>query len=179
MRPKSKRPSKQRNYQRSTPKNEVHKVMSANLSPDLRSKKGFRSLPVVKGDTVVVTRGSMKGKSGRIVSLDPGKQRVFVDKVIKRKTDNTEIPVPIHPSNLMITKYVEKDRRRMELINRRIKSEDEKIDIDSVLAESVDDLDDVLEIDDNELDTGEEDLDDVELVEDVSDDSDDATEEES
>ena len=112
MRPKSKKPRKQRKYNFTSIKNEVHKLMSANLSPDLRSSKGFRSLPVKTGDSVTIMRGKYAGRSGKINKVNPQKQRVYVDKIMRGKTDKTEIPVPIHPSNLMITKYVTKDRKR-------------------------------------------------------------------
>ena len=149
MRTKSKKPGKQRYYQHNTPKNEVHKLMSAHLTPELRERKGFRSLPVKVGDTVIIMRGSFKGKSGKVTRVNPTKKIVFVDKVYKRKTDNTEIPTPIHPSNLMISKYDEKDRKRLELINRRIKDVAEKIDIEATLAEAAED--EVIDIDDADL----------------------------
>ncbi|MHA2403566.1 MAG: 50S ribosomal protein L24 [Candidatus Kariarchaeaceae archaeon] len=175
MRTKSKKPKKQRRYQFNIGKNEVHKAMTANLSVELRERKGFRSLPVRVGDTVLITRGGMKSRSGKVMKVDPKRQRVFVDKIVKRKTDNTEVPVPIHPSNLVITKYQERDRKRLELINRRIKDVAEKIDIDAVMASAEDEDEDILDIDDetmlddlellDELDDVEDDDDDIELVE--------------
>ena len=109
----------------------------------------------------------MKGKSGKVTKVDLKKQRVFVDKVVKRKTDNSEIPMPLHSSNLMITKLIEKDRSRLELINRRIKNEDEKMDIDAILAEE-EEVDDIIEIEDDDLDlTDVVDDEEVELLEDA------------
>lgn len=163
MRTQSKKPKKQRKFQFNPPRHETHKLLSSNLSTSLRESKGFRSLPLRKGDTVVITRGDMRGKSGKIMRIDLSKQRVFVDKVVKRKTDNTEIPFPIHASNLTITKLVEKDRKRLELINRRIKKDEDKIDIDAVLAEAEED-EDIIELEDDELLTPIDD-DDVELLE--------------
>lgn len=151
MRPKSKAPRKQRKYNYTAIKHEVHKLMSANLSPELRSTKGFRSLPVKVGDSVTIMRGKYKGRSGKVNKVMPQKQRVYVDKIMRGKTDKTEIPIPLHPSNLMITKYVTKDRRRMELINRRIKEESEKIDIESVLEELEKEEEEAIEIEDDEL----------------------------
>ncbi len=155
MRTKSIKPKKQRKYQFATPKHEIHKILSSNLSPSLRESKGFRSIPIRKGDTVTITRGDMKGKSGKVTKVDLKKQRVFVDKVVKRKTDNTEIPMPLHTSNLMITKLVEKDRSRLELINRRIKDEKEKMDIDAILAVEEEE-DDIIEIEDEDVELLEE-----------------------
>ena len=163
MRPQSTKPKKQRKFQHDPPRHETHKLMSSNLSMSLRETKGFRSLPLRKGDTVLITRGDMKGKSGKVMKIDVAKQRVYVDKVVKRKTDNTEIPFPIHTSNLVITKLEEKDRKRLELINRRIKKEEDKIDIDAVLAEAEED-EDIIELEDEDLATSLDD-DDVELLE--------------
>lgn len=169
MRTKSKNPKKQRYYQFNISNHESHKIMSANLSADIRSRKGFRSLPIRIGDTVRITRGSMKGRSGKVMKVEVNRQRVFVDKVVKRKTDNTEIPVPIHPSNLVITKYQEKDRSRMELINRRIKDVEEKIDIEAVLAESEAEEEDIIDFDDEDLpDDSETENPDLELIEETN-----------
>ena len=176
MRPKSKKPRKQRKYNYTTNKNEVHKLMSAHLSPELRASQGFRSLPIREGDTVTIMRGKFKGRSGKVNRVIPQKKRVYVDKIMRGKTDKTEIPIPIHPSNLMITKYIKKDRRRMELINRRIKEESEKIDIDSVLAELEKVEEDVIEIDDEDLgDTS--DTEEFESTEEVEEDKEDDVEE--
>jgi large subunit ribosomal protein L24 len=185
MRTKSTKPKKQRLYQKQPPRHEAHKVISSNVSPSIRETKGFRSIPLRKGDTVVITRGDMKGKSGKVTHVNPRKQRIYVDKVQKRKSDNTEIPVPIHPSNVMITKLEEKDRTRLELINRRIKNIEEKIDIEAALAE-IEEEEDIIELEDEELLSSiDDDDDDVELLEDLDDEeaedpetSDDKTEEE-
>ncbi|MCY3413780.1 MAG: 50S ribosomal protein L24 [Candidatus Heimdallarchaeota archaeon] len=169
MRPKSTKPKKQRKYTFNTPKKDVHKIMSAPLSPELRESKGFRSLPIKKGDEVIIMRGAHAGKKGKVNKVIPSKMRIHVDKVMRGKTDKSEIPVPIHPSNVMITKYVTKrDKKRMDLINRRIKDEEELIDIEAAMEEeeeeSIEMDDEELEDDDEEL--IEEDDDDVELIDD-------------
>ena len=152
MRSKSKRPGKQRISQFNIGKHEVHKVMSANLSRELRERQGFRSLPLRKDDEVRIVRGDAKGRSGKVIRVDPRKQRIFVDKVVKRKTDNTEIAVPIHPSNVVITKYVvtKRDERRVNIINRRTKDVEEQIDIAS-LPDDEEIVDDIIDFDDDEL----------------------------
>lgn len=155
MRPKSSRPNKQRKYQFSAEKNENHKLVGSHLTRELKQKKGFRSLPVRQGDIVKVMRGDNKGLTGKVNKVDPVKQRVYVDKVVKKKTDNTEFPVPIHPSNLLITKFAQKDRKRLLTINRKIKNENEKIDIDATLAEEEEE-EDVIDIDDEELENDKE-----------------------
>lgn len=171
MRPKSIKPRKQRKYNFTAPKNESHKMMSAMLSPNLRASRGFRSLPLKVGDTVTVMRGAHAGKSGKVIKVLPQKQRVHVDKILRGKTDKTEIPVPIHPSNLMITKYITRKRRKTDdyrkmLIQRRVKDEAVRSEVDTEFEEiDEEDLDfedeESLEADDEVTEVEE----DVELVE--------------
>jgi len=42
--------------------------MSASLSKELREKHSVKSMPVRKGDEVVVVRGGMKDKAGKVLS---------------------------------------------------------------------------------------------------------------
>lgn len=151
MRTKSKKPGKQRLYEYEVSKNEIHKLMSAPLSKKLQEEKGFRSLPVRQGDTVMVVRGDHEGKSGKVSRTDPSNQRIFIDGISGEKTDASEIAIPIHPSNVYIEKYDTSDRKRMELINRRIEDEEAKIDIESVLAEAEEEEEDLIEFDEDEF----------------------------
>ncbi len=144
MRPKSKKPSKQRKYQYTMPKHEVHKAVSAPLSRELRKKKGFRSLPVVKGDKVLIVSGKHKGKSGKVTRVNYSTQRIFIEKVIDEKADKTEFPVPIHPSNVVITKFNQKDKYRVAIINRRVKDDNEKVEVEEE-EEPVIDMDELEE----------------------------------
>ena len=52
----SKQPRKQRKYRAEAPLHVKHKLVSANLSKELRKKYGRRSFPLRKGDTVLVKR---------------------------------------------------------------------------------------------------------------------------
>jgi len=47
---------------------------------------------VKKGDEVVVISGAEKGKRGRIINVNPGKQRVFIEgvRMIKRHTRKSQ-----------------------------------------------------------------------------------------
>ncbi len=136
MRPISKKPKKQRKYEKNVPLHEKHKLVSAHLSPELRQEHGFRSLPVRPKDEVVILRGDYKGIKGKVTSVHPQKHYITVDKATMKKNDNTEIPAKIHPSNVMIVKFHKtKDRFRIGLINRRTVEEDARIDFDSIEEE--------------------------------------------
>jgi len=166
MRPKSKKPGKQRLYEYSAPKNDSHKMVSAPLSKKLREEKGVRSLPIREGDTVLIVRGDHKGKNGKVNKTDPQKQRIYIEGLSSKKTDAQEIAIPVHPSNVVIQKYNSRDRRHLNILNRRIADEEKKIDIESVLAEAeAEEAEDLIEFDDDEL----EGMDDELLEEDLED----------
>ncbi|MCS7364256.1 MAG: 50S ribosomal protein L24 [archaeon GB-1867-035] len=111
---KSKKPKKQRKAQFKAPFHKRHKMMAAPLSPELRAKYDRRSLPVRKGDTVIILRGDYAGYEGKVLKVDLKNFRIHVEGVTRRKADGTIIPVPIHPSKVMITKLDLSDRRRRE-----------------------------------------------------------------
>ena len=95
----------------SAPSHIRHRLMSASLSKDLRKKHGIRSIPIRKDDEVTVVRGSNKGTKGKIIQVYRKKFAVHVDKLTKTKANGAPFQVPIHPSNVVITKMKEaKDR---------------------------------------------------------------------
>lgn len=102
---------KQRKAHFSAPSHIRYRIMSATLSKSLRSKYGIRSLPVRKDDEVVVLRGARKGSKGKVIQVHRKKWAIHVDKVTKNKANGAPYQLPIHPSNVAITKVKEgKDR---------------------------------------------------------------------
>lgn len=87
--------------------------MGAMLSPELREKHGIKSIPLRVGDTVKVLRGDHKGKDGKVAKVDLKKMVITVDGVSVTKADGTEVPRPVQPSNVMITKLEIKDEKRL------------------------------------------------------------------
>ncbi|RLF12471.1 MAG: 50S ribosomal protein L24 [Thermoprotei archaeon] len=116
---KTKQPRKQRRLLYQAPLHVRHKLMSAHLSDDLRKEYGFRSLPVRKGDVVVVMRGEHKGHSGKVIRVDLSKYRVFIEGLVRKKADGTEVFIPIHPSKLEIIRLNLDDKWRKEIIERK------------------------------------------------------------
>lgn len=92
--------------------------MSALLGSDLREKYGKRNLPIRTGDTVKVMRGDNLGKEGKVVGVDSKKIIIEIEGVTVTKADGTEVPRPIHPSKVMITKLELKDKEREETLGR-------------------------------------------------------------
>ncbi len=109
---KSKQPGKQRKARYNAPLHIRHKFMAAPLSEDLQGKYGKRGFPVRKGDTVRVIRGDDKGKEGKVRSVDLKKEKITLEGVVVARSDLSEVPRPIHPSNVVITKLDLKDKLR-------------------------------------------------------------------
>ncbi|MCC6029294.1 MAG: 50S ribosomal protein L24 [Candidatus Korarchaeum sp.] len=116
---KSHKPSKQRKYLYNAPLHHRGKIMSAPLSDELRAKYGIRSLPIRKGDRVKVVRGDYKGTEGEVISVDRKRYRIAIKGIVRRRADGTEVPVPIHPSKVVITKLYLKDEVRKRLLERK------------------------------------------------------------
>jgi len=92
--------------------------MGARLSEALAKQYGTRSAAVITGDTVKVMRGDFKGTEGKVQSVSLMDGTIEVDGVISTKVDGTEVPRPINPSNVMITKLEMKDGRRASSIKK-------------------------------------------------------------
>lgn len=92
--------------------------MGARLSEALAKQYGTRSAAVITGDTVKVMRGDFKGTEGKVQAVSLMDGTIKVDGVISTKVDGTEVPRPIYPSNVMITKLEMKDGRRASSIKK-------------------------------------------------------------
>jgi large subunit ribosomal protein L24 len=115
---KSKQPRKQRKARYNAPLHLRHKFMSAPLSEELQGKYGKKRLPVRKGDTVRVMRGDAKGKEGKVRSVDLKKEKLTMEGVVVARSDLSEVPRPLHPSNIVITKLELKDKLREAALGR-------------------------------------------------------------
>ncbi len=114
----SKQPRKQRKYLANAPIHIKKKMVGANLSKDLRKKYGKRSLPLRKGDTVKVMRGSFKKKEGKVTSVRPGLFSVEVEGIQRKKQDGSKVNVKLQPSNLQIISLSPEDTKRSEFIKK-------------------------------------------------------------
>ena len=102
---------KQRRAHFTAPSHIRHRIMSSTLSKDLRKKWGVRSLPIRKDDEVVILRGTRKGTKGKVIQVFRKKFAIHIDKLTKNKANGAPYQLPIHPSNVAITKVKEgKDR---------------------------------------------------------------------
>jgi large subunit ribosomal protein L24 len=111
-------PRKQRKYAINAPLHAKRKMASASLAPELRERYGRRSMVVRKGDEVRIMRGDMKGKTGAIEKVNIRKGTVHVEGVKRKKVDGSEVPIPVIPSKLQITKLILDDKRRQAVLQR-------------------------------------------------------------
>ncbi|NLX48533.1 MAG: 50S ribosomal protein L24 [Methanospirillum sp.] len=108
-------PRKQRKARYQAPFHLRTKLLGAPLSPELREKYGGRrSVRVVQGDTVLVTRGDFAGDEGLVDMVDVRNAKLVVHGVAITKADGTEKPRKIDPSNVVVTRLNLKDRLRAE-----------------------------------------------------------------
>ena len=117
---KTKQPRKQRRLLYQAPLHIRHKIMSAHLSKELRQQYGIRSLPVRTGDVVMVMRGDHKGHTGKVVRINHKKYRIYIEGLVRKKADGTEVLIPIHPSKVQIIKLNLDDEWRKKIIERKM-----------------------------------------------------------
>lgn len=115
----SKQPRKQRKYAMNAPLHIKHKFLSAHLSKELRAKHNKRSIPVRKGDEVLVMRGSFSKKKAKISEVNLKKGIVFIEGLQRTKKDGSKVNVPFYPSNLLIQTLNLDDKRRLGIVEKK------------------------------------------------------------
>ncbi|MFB6147820.1 MAG: 50S ribosomal protein L24 [Candidatus Nanohaloarchaea archaeon] len=107
-------PSKQRKYRDNAPQHVKDKLVSANLSPELREELDTRSISLRTGDRVKVMRGDDSGVSGIVSSIDRENEKVYVDGIEHEKVDGSTSEKALRPSNLQLQALNVEDERRLE-----------------------------------------------------------------
>jgi len=124
------KPGKQRRELFNAPLHKKRKWIGAHLEENLLLKYDKRAIPVVKGDTVRVMRGSFKGHEDKIVKVNIKKRNIEIEGITMSKADGNKIAKPIHPSNVMIIKLNLTDKWRRQKLERGL-SEDTKKEIEA------------------------------------------------
>tara|TARA_Y100000310_G_scaffold338211_1_gene427235 strand:- start:2056 stop:2499 length:444 start_codon:yes stop_codon:yes gene_type:complete len=122
----SKQPRKQRKYRANAPSHIKHKLISANLSKELRAKHGKRNFPLRKDDVVKAMKGEFKGKNGKVEILDMRKLKVSVAGINRTKREGEKIIVWFDPSNLQIQELNLEDKQRIKALGRKATGKTEK-----------------------------------------------------
>jgi len=117
---------KQRKILFNNPQHQKRKSISAHLIEDLLLKYDKRSLPVIKGDTVKVMRGSYKGHEDKVASVNVNRRSLEIEGITMTKADGNKIAKPIHPSNVIITKLNLTDKWRRKKFERGLSEEVKK-----------------------------------------------------
>ena len=110
----SKQPRKQRKYLANAPLHIKRKLLSTNLSKELRKKYKKRNVPLVKGDTVKIMRGKFKQKTGKIIEVNTSTSKVKIEGIMVKKQDGSKANIKMHPSNLQIIELNLNDKKRMK-----------------------------------------------------------------
>lgn len=90
------------------------KLMSSHLSKELKEKHGVRAMPIRRGDEVIVVRGQNKTHTGKVLAVYRKKYCIHIERYTKEKSNGQTVPVPVHPSNVFITKLkMNEDRKNL------------------------------------------------------------------
>ena len=119
MKATPRKPSTVRKRWFNAPLHRRRKYLSAPLSPELRAEYGTRSLPVRRGDTVVILKGDWKMKEGKVTRIDTKRMRIYIEGLTRERMDGSTVPIPIRPWNVMITRLDLSDPWRKRMLERR------------------------------------------------------------
>jgi len=123
---KSTRPGKQRKILFNAPLHKKRKWLASHLEENLLLKYDKRNMPVIKGDTVKVMRGSYKGHEDKVAKVDVKSGYVEVEGVTIIKADGKKIPKLLHASSLLITKLNLTDKWRRGKLEKGLSEEAKK-----------------------------------------------------
>jgi large subunit ribosomal protein L24 len=130
------KPGKQRKELYNAPLHKKRNWISAHLEEKLLLKYDKRAVPVVKGDTVKVMRGSFKGHEDKVANVNVNKRSIEIEGITMSKADGNKIAKPLHPSNVMIVKLNLTDKWRRKKLERGL-SEETKKEIEKEAEEQI------------------------------------------
>ena len=110
----SSQPRKQRKYIANAPIHIKRKMLSVNLTKELRKKYGKRNTPVKKGDLVKIMRGKFKKKQGKIIEVNTKSGKIYIEGILAKKRDGSSVKVPLKSSNLQIIELNMDTKRGIE-----------------------------------------------------------------
>ncbi|MDR3102036.1 MAG: 50S ribosomal protein L24 [Methanocalculaceae archaeon] len=106
-------PRKQRRFRYNASIHVRGAFLHATLAADLRKTYGKRSFRVITGDTVKVLRGEFTGTEAAVDKVDMKNLKIQVHGVVVKRTNGEDVPRPLDPSKVMITKLNLKDTKRV------------------------------------------------------------------
>jgi len=127
---------KQRSHLYNAPIHQKRKWISSHLAENLLLKYDRRSVPVIKGDTVKVMRGSYKGHEDKVAKVNVRDMTVNIEGVIVSKSKGDKVAKPMPASNLMITKLNLTDKWRRQKLESKL-SESAKKEVEKEAEEQI------------------------------------------
>lgn len=118
---RSVQPRKQRKFIANAPNHIKRKFMGSTLDKALRKKYGIRSIQVRKGDEVKIMRGKLKGKQGKVGTVDVKNTRIQVDGVQRVKAGGEKLITWFHPSSVKIIILNTDDAKRFKRSKVKVK----------------------------------------------------------
>ena len=113
----SRRKNRRAHFQ--APSSVRYRLMSAALSKTLKEAHGVNAMPVRKEDEVEIVRGQLKGEKGKVTAVYRKRWCLYIEKVQRAKVNGTMAKIPIHPSNVRITKLKMNEDRKKLLARKR------------------------------------------------------------
>lgn len=92
----------------------------------MRKKHGKRSIPIRKGDEVLVMRGSFKKKKAKVATIGLKRTRIALESIQRTKKDGTKVNVWFAPSSVQIITLSLDDKKRIAALERGKKPSESK-----------------------------------------------------
>ena len=121
----SSQPRKQRKYRANASLHTKRKFVSVNLNKELRKKYSMRNIPVRKNDVVKIMVGKYKKKQGKVLSVLLKLSKIEVEGIQVKKQDGSKVNVKMQPSNLQIMELNLDDKKRLAILNGKMKNQKE------------------------------------------------------
>ncbi|MBO3763170.1 MAG: 50S ribosomal protein L24 [Thermoproteota archaeon] len=109
----SKKPSKQRKMLYNLPLHKRKLLVRAHVADSIKEKYKIKAITLRKNDEVVIIKGDYKGVKGLVTKVDRKKGKIYIEGVTREKADGTVLPIPISPSNVVVTKLDLSDKKRI------------------------------------------------------------------
>ena len=122
----SKQPRKQRKYTANAPLHIKKKLVSVNLSKDLRKKYGKRNISVRKNDVVRIMKGKFNKKKGKVTEVKLKKSKIIIEGIQVKKQDGSKVNFPMKASNLQIIELYLEDKKRVKKLGTEVKKTETK-----------------------------------------------------
>lgn len=105
------------------------KLISVNLSKELRKKYQKRSVPLRKKDVVKIMRGKFKGKKGKVMKILLKTQKIEIEGIQIKKQDGSKVNINLRPSNLQIIELNVEDKKRNKILSKGIKEKKQEVNV--------------------------------------------------